>query len=88
MAIQCLPEIEFRALNSHQISIQFKYCKMSEFETSHHLHFKESGQKQEFSLPKTGCFKVKVANKVSRFTSKQPILGREDLFLATFSISN
>ena len=22
---------------------------MSEFETSHHLHFKESGQKQEFS---------------------------------------
>ena len=30
------PEI---ALNSHQISIQFKYCKMSEFETSHHLNF-------------------------------------------------
>ena len=38
----------------------------------------------QYTDPKTGCFKVKVANKVSRFTSKQPILSREDLFLATF----
>ena len=60
---------------------------MSEFETSHYLHFKESGQKQEFSA-QNWLFQSKVANKVSRFTSKQPILGREDLFLATFSISN
>ena len=55
---------------------------MSEFETS---HFKESGQKQEFSA-QNRLFQSKVANKVSCFTSKQPILGREDLFMATFSI--
>ena len=83
MAIQCLPEIESQALNSHQISIQFKYCKMSEFETSHHLHFKKVANNKN-SLPKTGCFKVKEANKVSRFTSKQPIFWQRRLVFGHF----
>ena len=56
---------------------------MSEFKTSH-LHFRESGQKQDILCPKLVVSLVKVANKVSHFTSKQPISGREFLFLATF----
>ena len=67
---------------------------MSEFETSHHLHFLfyyKTKCKFQFeiekvakkpSLPKIGCFEVTL---LATFTLKQPILGREFLFLATFS---
>ena len=70
---------------------------MSEFETSHHLHFLfyyktkckfqfeiEKVAKNKSSLPKIGCFEVKRLTLLATFTLKQPVLGREFLFLATF----
>ena len=72
---------------------------MSEFETSHHLHFLfyyktkckfqfeiEKVAKNKSSLPKIGCFEVKrlTLNLLATFTLKQPVLDREFLFLATF----
>ena len=72
---------------------------MSEFETSHHLHFlfyyktkckfqfeieKVAKNKSSNSLPKMGCFEVKQLTLLATFTLKQPVLGREFLFLATF----
>ena len=83
MAIQCLPEIEFRALNSHQISIQFKYCKMSEFETSHHLHFKESGQKQELSA-QNRLFQSKSGQQSQPFYFKTAHFGQRRLVFGHF----
>ena len=88
MAIQCLPEIEYQALNSHQISIQFKYCKMSEFETSHHLYFKESGHKTRVLCPK-----LAVSNSKSGQQSQAILLPKTAHFeakwltlLATFTL--
>ena len=70
---------------------------MSEFETSHRLHFLfyyktkckfqleiEKVAKNKSSLLKIGCFEVKRLTLLATFTLKQPILGREFLFLATF----
>ena len=58
---------------------------MSEFDTSHHVHFKESGQKQEFSAQnRLFQFKVKVANKVSRFTSNSLFWAEKTCFWPLF----
>ena len=63
---------------------------MSEFETSHRLHFLfcyktkckfqfeiEKVAKNKSSLPKMGCFEVKRLTLLATFTLKQPVLGRE-----------
>ena len=70
---------------------------MSEFETSHYLHFLfyyktkckfqfeiEKVAKNKSSLSKMGCFEVKWLTLLATFTLKQLVLGREFLFLATF----
>ena len=60
---------------------------MSEFETSHHLHFKESGQKQEFSA-QNQLFQSKSGQQSQLFYFKTAYFGQKYLLLATFSISN
>ena len=56
---------------------------MSEFETSHHLHFKESGQKQEFSA-QNRLFQSKSGQQSQPFYFKTAHFGQRRLVLATF----
>ena len=83
MAIQCLPEIELLGFELTSNSIQFKYCKMSEFETSRHLHFKESGQKQEFSA-QNWLFQSKSGQQSQPFYFKTAHFGQRRLVFGYF----
>ena len=51
---------------------------MSEFETSHHLHFKESGQKQEFSA-QNQLFQSKSGQQSQPFQFKTAYFGQRRL---------
>ena len=70
---------------------------MSEFETSHRLHFLfyyktkckfqfeiEKVAKNKSSLPKIGCFEVKRQTLLATFTLKQPGFGQRILVFGHF----
>ena len=88
------PKLNFGLCGTH---IKFQHCKMSEFETSHCLHFLfyyktkckfqleiEKVAKNKSSLLKMGCFEVKRLTLLATFTLKQPVLGREFLIFGHF----
>ena len=59
------------------------YCKMSEFDTSHHVHFKESGQKQEFSV-QNWLFQSKSGQQSQPFYFKTAYFGQRRLVFGHF----
>ena len=56
---------------------------MSEFDTSHHVHFKESGQKQEFSV-QNWLFQSKSGQQSQPFYFKTAYFGQRRLVFGHF----
>ena len=56
---------------------------MSEFDTSHHVHFKESGQKQEFSV-QNWLFQSKNGQQSQPFYFKTAYFGQRRLVFGHF----